>query len=42
MQWSSLLYNGEPLQLIVEMKRSVAKLADPAAGWKHLNGNQAA
>ena len=36
-QWSTLLYNGEPLQLIVEMKGVVAKLTDADAGWKHIN-----
>ena len=36
-QWSTLLYNGEPLQLIVEMKGAVAKLTDADAGWKHIN-----
>lgn len=39
-QWSTLLSNGEPLQLIVEMKRSVANLTDAAGGWKHLNNFQ--
>ncbi len=34
---STLLYNGEPLQLIVEMKGVVAKLTDAEAGWKHIN-----
>ena len=36
-QWSTLLYNGEPLPLIVEMKRSVAKLTDADRGWKQIN-----
>ena len=34
---TTLLYNGEPLQLIVEMKGVVAKLTDADAGWKHIN-----
>jgi len=36
-RWSTLLYGGEPLQLIVEMKGVVAKLTDAEAGWKHIN-----
>ncbi len=36
-QWSTLLYNGESLQLIVEMKRVAAKLTDTDGGWKHIN-----
>ena len=36
-QWWTLLYNGEPLPLIVEMKRSVAKLTDADRGWKQIN-----
>ena len=36
-QWSTLFYNGEPLRLIVEMKRVVAKLTDADRGWKQIN-----
>ena len=36
-KWTKLLYHGEPLQLIVEMKGVVAKLTDAEAGWKHIN-----
>ncbi len=32
-QCSTLLYKGEPLQLIVEMRRLVAKLTDADRGW---------
>ncbi len=35
-KWKTLLYTGEPLQLIVEMKRAVWKLSDTDAGCKHI------
>ena len=36
-QWKTLLYDGETLQLIHEMKRCVAKLTDTDGGWKQIN-----
>ena len=36
-QWTTLLYDGETLQLIHEMKRCVAKLTDTDGGWKQIN-----
>ena len=36
-KWTKLLYNGEPLQLIVELQGVVWKLSDTDAGCKHIN-----
>ena len=36
-KWTNLLYNGEPLQLIVELQSVVWKLSDTDAGCKHIN-----
>ena len=32
-----IMVDGEPLPLIVEMKRSVAKLTNADRGWKQIN-----
>ena len=36
-KWEKLLYQGEALQLIHELKGAVWKLADTDDGWKHIN-----
>lgn len=35
--WMKLLKQGEVLQMIVEMKRALAKVSDTDAGWRQIN-----
>lgn len=36
-RWRTLMWNGEVLQLIVEMKQSLTKVTDTDAAWKQIN-----